>query len=99
MTGEVTLRGKVLPIGGVREKALAALRSGIHTVILPRQCMTEVEEIPKELRRKITFVPVSDMREVLDAALAEKPAWRKPATALPGPKPAGHPAACRNDDR
>jgi ATP-dependent Lon protease len=81
MTGEVTLRGKVLPIGGVREKALAALRSGISTVIVPRQCMVDVEAIPKELRRKLTFIPVSDMREVLNAALVEPLAWRKPAAA------------------
>jgi len=76
MTGEVTLRGKVLAVGGVREKALAALRCGVSEVILPRQCMSEVEAIPKELRRKLTFIPVSDMSEVLDAALAEPPLVR-----------------------
>ncbi len=79
MTGEVTLRGRVLPVGGVREKALAALRSGIHSVILPKQCMKDIEEIPKELRKKITFTPVSDMREVLDAALEHPPTWRRTA--------------------
>ncbi len=98
MTGEVTLRGKVLPIGGVREKALAALRSGIDTIIIPRQCMADVEEIPKELRRKINFVPVSDMREVLDAALVEPPVWRKPAPKRRGGKRAPtHAAACRDE--
>ncbi|MDG2333600.1 MAG: endopeptidase La [Myxococcota bacterium] len=76
MTGEVTLRGKVLAVGGVREKALAALRAGVSEVILPRQCMTQVEAIPKELRRKLTFIPVNDMSEVLDAALAEPPVVR-----------------------
>jgi len=79
MTGEVTLRGKVLPVGGVREKALAALRSGITRVIVPKQCMKEVNEIPKALRKKLTFHPVSSMREVIDIALTERPRWRSPA--------------------
>ena len=74
MTGEVTLRGRVLPVGGVREKALAALRSGISTVILPESNLQDLDEIPKELRRKITFVGVSHMDEVLEAALEEMPA-------------------------
>ena len=94
MTGEVTLRGRVLPVGGVREKALAALRSGIHKVIVPRQCMKDVEEIPRDLRRKITFTPVSDMRELLDVALEQQPSWRRPATSRSGssiPQPS---AAC-----
>jgi ATP-dependent Lon protease len=73
MTGEITLRGKVLPVGGVREKALAALRSGITEVVLPRQCMSDVEAIPRELRRKLTFVPVSDMSEVLEVVLCTPP--------------------------
>jgi ATP-dependent Lon protease len=73
MTGEVTLRGRVLPVGGVREKALAALRAGITTVILPRQNMQDLHGIPRELKRRITFVPVDHMREVIETAL-EKPA-------------------------
>jgi ATP-dependent Lon protease len=76
MTGEVTLRGHVLPVGGLREKALAALRSGISKVIVPRSCMPEVDEIPKELRRKINFIPVDSMREVLDASLEYPLSWR-----------------------
>ena len=82
MTGEVTLRGKVLPVGGVREKALAALRSGVTEVILPRQCMPQVEAIPKELRRKLTFIPVGDMSEVLEVALSSPPNTR--VTPAPG---------------
>jgi len=73
MTGEVTLRGRVLPVGGVREKALAALRSGISTVILPQRNMAELKEIPGEIARKINFIGVSHMDEVLKAALERMP--------------------------
>jgi ATP-dependent Lon protease len=78
MTGEVTLRGRVLPVGGVREKALAALRSGITTIIIPASNVGDLREIPKELKKRIEFVPVSHMREVLDRVLVEPPAWRTP---------------------
>jgi ATP-dependent Lon protease len=80
MTGEITLRGKVLPIGGIKEKALAAHRAGIRTVLLPKWNMTEVDEIPAELRKEMTFVPVETLREVLDAAL-EPAAAAKPQAA------------------
>jgi ATP-dependent Lon protease len=69
MTGEVTLRGRVLPVGGVREKALAALRAGITRVILPVRNQPDLEEIPRELARRMEFVTVSHMDEVLEAAL------------------------------
>jgi ATP-dependent Lon protease len=77
MTGEVTLRGHVLPIGGVREKALAALRSGIKTVIVPKSSMAEVDEIPKKLKRKLEFISVSSMPDVLDAVLARPLRWTR----------------------
>ena len=80
MTGEITLRGKVLAVGGVREKALAALRAGINEVILPRQCMSDVEAIPKELRRKLKFIPVGDMSEVIQAAFCSPLPVRGPST-------------------
>ena len=83
MTGEVTLRGRVLPVGGVREKSLAALRHGIRTVVLPRACLKDVDEIPKELKRRITFVPVSHMHEVLEVALERSVRWTRPAPAGP----------------
>ncbi len=73
MTGEVTLRGRVLPVGGVREKVLAALRSGISTVILPERNMVELNEIPGEIARKIEFIGVSHMDQVLKAALERMP--------------------------
>lgn len=69
MTGEVTLRGRVLPVGGVRDKALAALRSGITHLILPKKNLQDLHDFPKDLKRKMTFVPVEDMGQVLEAAL------------------------------
>ena len=73
MTGEITLRGRVLPVGGVREKALAALRAGISRVILPRQNLQDLAEIPKDLKRRITFIPVDHLEQVLEAALETIP--------------------------
>ena len=70
MTGEITLRGKVMPIGGIKEKVLAAYRSGIRTVILPKKNeMDLMEDLPKELRDEMHFVFVTEIRQVLDAAL------------------------------
>src|SRR6185295_2146897 len=82
MTGEITLRGKVLPIGGVKEKALAAHRAGIHTILLPKWNMVDVDEIPAELRKELTFVPVETLDDVLAAAL-EKPVIVPTAEAQP----------------
>ena len=70
MTGEITLRGKVLPIGGAKEKVLAAYRSGIRTVILPKKNEQDLlEDLPKELREEMKFVYASDIKQVLNAAL------------------------------
>ncbi len=81
MTGEITLRGKVMPIGGIKEKVLAAYRSGIGTVIMPKKNeMDLMEDLPKELRDQMKFVFVSDIREVLDAAL--EPAGKKVASGI-----------------
>ena len=76
MTGEITLRGKVMPIGGVKEKVLAAYRSGIRTVILPKKNELDLlEDLPKELRDQMRFVFVTDIRQVLEAAIEDfKPA-------------------------
>jgi ATP-dependent Lon protease len=65
MTGEITLRGRVLPIGGLKEKALAALRAGITTVIIPEQNKKDLVEIPEDLRKKIKFIPVKNMDRIL----------------------------------
>ncbi len=70
MTGEITLRGKVLPVGGIKEKVLAAHRAGIRSVILPRRNERDLEEVPEELRRQLRLVFVDDAEEVLHHALA-----------------------------
>lgn len=69
MTGEITLRGKVLPVGGIREKVLAAYRAGIKTVILPQRNEPDLEDVPEDVRHQLQFVPVSAAEEVLATAL------------------------------
>jgi ATP-dependent Lon protease len=69
MTGEITLRGKVLPVGGIKEKVLAAHRAGIRSVILPRPNERDVEDVPEELRKQMRFIFVDDAEEVLRHAL------------------------------
>jgi ATP-dependent Lon protease len=69
MTGEVTLRGKVLPVGGIREKLLAAHRAGIRTVILPEENLPDLEDLPAEVRAELTFHPVKTADEALGFAL------------------------------
>jgi ATP-dependent Lon protease len=81
MTGEITLRGKVLPIGGVKEKVLAAHRAGIRTLILPRRNEHDIDDIPEEVCRELTFVLVDRMEEVLDTAL--NPRAAEPPVAPP----------------
>jgi len=73
MTGEVTLRGRVLPIGGLKEKILAARRAGIKTVILPKRNEKDLEEVPKHVRRGMEFVFAETMDDVLPAALRQAP--------------------------
>ena len=69
MTGEVTLRGRVLPIGGLREKTMAALRNGVRTVILPEENVSDLEEIDQTVRSALHFVPASQVDQVLTTAL------------------------------
>jgi ATP-dependent Lon protease len=91
MTGEVTLRGRVLPIGGLKEKLLAALRGGITTVLIPKENVKDLEEIPDNVKRDLTLIPVATVDEVLANALVRMPEpveWTPPpptgtTTALP----------------
>lgn len=73
MTGEVTLYGEVLPIGGLKEKMLAALRAGIKTVIIPEKNVKDLEEIPNEIKDGLEIIPVKNVDQVLDIALEYKP--------------------------
>ncbi len=73
MTGEITLRGRVLPIGGLKEKAIAAYRAGISTLIFPKDNISDLEKIPTTVRESINFIAVSEMDEVLKHALSKKP--------------------------
>ena len=72
MTGEITLRGRVLPIGGLKEKLLAALRGGIKTVLIPKDNEKDLAEIPDNVKRGLEIIPVSTVDEVLDQALIRK---------------------------
>ncbi len=69
MTGEITLRGKVLPIGGLKEKALAAYRTGIHDVIIPAENQKDLEDIPESVKQSINFIPVTDVATVFKNAI------------------------------
>jgi ATP-dependent Lon protease len=69
MTGEVSLTGRVLPIGGVKQKLLAAHRAGITTVLIPARNEPDLDDVPEEIRADLTVIPVSDVREVLSTAL------------------------------
>jgi ATP-dependent Lon protease len=98
MTGEVTLRGRVLPVGGVRDKALAALRNGISTIVIPESNVSDLREIPKEIKKRINFIPVKHMREALDHVLVTKIDWKpraRPVMERPAPQASGLPVQAR----
>ena len=83
MTGEVTLRGRVLPIGGLREKTMGALRAGVKTVIIPKDNEVDLENIDQTVRSKLSFVTAENVDDILDVALVRK----SNETALPAPIP------------
>ena len=85
MTGEITLRGKVLPIGGLKEKALAARRVGIQKIIIPQGNEREISELPEALRNDVEFIPVKEIDEVFSLAFTEKTQPKKPRK-KPAPK-------------
>ncbi|MGZ5042632.1 MAG: endopeptidase La [Usitatibacter sp.] len=85
MTGEITLRGEVLPIGGLKEKLLAAHRGGIKIVLIPKENVKDLQEIPEEVKNAIEIVPVQWFDEVLDRALERKPEPLADAPATPPP--------------
>jgi ATP-dependent Lon protease len=87
MTGEITLSGLVLPVGGIREKALAARRYGIKTFVLPEMNVQDLDELPADVRREMTFVPARAFEDVLKVAL---PGVTQTQTAA---APAGAPVA------
>jgi ATP-dependent Lon protease len=96
MTGEITLRGRVLPIGGLKEKLLAALRGGIKTVVIPKDNEKDLAEIPDNVKKALEIVPVATVDEVLRRALVRVPEpieWaevepeRLPAPAESAPEP------------
>jgi ATP-dependent Lon protease len=88
MTGEITLRGRVLPIGGLKEKLLAALRAGIKTVLIPEENAKDLAEIPDEVKTKLSIIPVARMDDVMKVALVRMPepvAWQDtPPAPVPG---------------
>ena len=83
MTGEITLRGKVLPVGGIEEKILAAHRAGIQAVILPKRNERDLEDLTAELRPEMEFVLVESAEEVLARALEPRPAASHSPVSLP----------------
>ena len=83
MTGEITLRGKVLPIGGLKEKSLAARRLGIQTVIIPDGNKREIEELPDVVKKEVSFVPVKSVDEVFDLVLEGGACYQAPAAPKP----------------
>jgi ATP-dependent Lon protease len=89
MTGEITLRGRVLPIGGLKEKMLAALRSGITTVFIPKDNEKDLPDIPDNVKKGLKIIPVAHVDEVIARALSRKPEaieWEEP------PEPVATPA-------
>jgi hypothetical protein len=103
MTGEITLRGRVLPIGGLKQKILAAHLSGAKTVIIPKKNEKDLRDIPEEIRKQIKIIPVETSEHVLDAALRRRPTpllakGSKQSTDEPKDESRGEPVPGRDAD-
>ncbi len=77
MTGEITLTGRVLPVGGLKEKTLAALRARIKKVIIPEENLKDLEDIPDYVKKKVDFLPVKDMDDVVEILFSVPPVRRR----------------------
>jgi ATP-dependent Lon protease len=87
MTGEITLRGRVLPIGGLKEKVLGAHRAGIKTIVLPKDNEADLEDLPEDVRKALEFHPVTALDEVFEIAIVRHGApVEEPALAAAGVK-------------
>lgn len=95
MTGEITLRGKVLPVGGIKEKVLAAHRVGLRTVILPKRNEKDLEDVPEDVRREMSFVLVETIDEALAAALSDRKEGARAALSKDGTRRARSPARAK----
>ena len=83
MTGEITLQGRVLPIGGLKEKAMAAYKNHIKTVLIPADNVPDLAEVDEVVKKNITFIPVKRVDTVLETALEHMPRPVRPDTVLP----------------
>jgi ATP-dependent Lon protease len=90
MTGEITLRGRILPIGGLKEKVLAAKRAHIQSIIIPKRNQKDLEDIPKHLVRGLEFIFVENMSEVLKSALRAKGRQKFKTATIPSQSTSGH---------
>ena len=93
MTGEVTLRGRVLPVGGIKMKVLAGHRAGLTTIILPKRNERDLEELPEDVLKDMTFVPVERIDEALDVAFPTEEMENKPSMPVGGQKQVRRPEA------
>jgi ATP-dependent Lon protease len=93
MTGEVTLRGRVLPVGGIKMKVLAGHRAGITTIILPKRNERDLDELPEDVRSAMTFVPVEQIDEAIKVAFLSEETEPKPPIPVQKKEPLPHPEA------
>jgi ATP-dependent Lon protease len=91
MTGEITLRGQVLPVGGIKDKVLAAHRLGVDTVIIPRKNENDLDDLPDEVRQGLSFVLAEKVDDVLDAALMNRVTAPPPVSEASAPDEAAPP--------